>query len=101
MLLLLFLGGCSYVPFVGDDDDEDKPAPKKKEKIKTTLEGDNAKVLEMANHGQREFARVTDRAFPAGIYVSFDLEAEPTFTKYVQERFRLEKTVNRILVESI
>ena len=37
VLLLLFLGGCSYVPFVGDDDDEDKPAPKKKEKIKTTL----------------------------------------------------------------
>lgn len=87
--------------FILDTRDYQEPVEALIEKIKTTLEGDNAKVLEMANHGQREFARVTDRAFPAGIYVSFDLEAEPTFTKYVQERFRLEKTVNRILVESI
>ena len=34
---MLILGGCSYVPFVGDDEDEEKPVPKKKEKIETAL----------------------------------------------------------------
>lgn len=87
--------------FILDTRDYQEPVDVLIEKIKSTMEGENSKVLEVANHGQRSFERVTDRTFPAGIYVAFDVEADPTFPKRIQERFRLEKTVNRILVESI
>lgn len=51
--------------------------------------------------GQREFARVTDRHFPSAQYVQFEVEAGAKAPAAMQERFRLDRTVNRIVIQSI
>ena len=54
----------------------------------------------MENLGQKSFARTTDRNFPAGIYVDVNYEGESSSNALIKEKFRLDKTVNRILVFS-
>lgn len=71
------------------------------ERITTTLNSIQADVTKVNNLGQKDFIRVTDRKAPNGIYVQFLLSAPSAFPSVVQERFRLDKTVKRILVESI
>lgn len=71
------------------------------ERITTTLGTLQAEVSKVNNLGQKDFIRVTDRKVPNGLYLQFLLSAPSSFSSAVQERFRLDKTVNRILVESV
>lgn len=71
------------------------------ERITTTLNSLQAEVSKVNNLGQKDFIRVTDRKVPNGIYIQFILSAPANFAAAVQERFRLDKSVNRILVESL
>ena len=68
------------------------------EKIKGVVESANCKVLSVENLGQKTFARTTDRAFPAGIYVEIVFEGPTTANNTIKEKLRLDKTVNRVLV---
>lgn len=51
--------------------------------------------------GQKEFARVTKKSFPAGIYVTYYFDAPTTAPVMLQEKLRLDSTINRILIESL
>lgn len=69
------------------------------ERIANTLKAvENATLNGTTPMGQKNFARIKHKQFPAGIYVSFDVSAKPSFPAALKHRFRLDKTVNRILV---
>lgn len=70
------------------------------ERVSTGLNSIQAEIVKVNNLGQKEFIRVTDRKVPNGIYVQFEVKAPFSFPAAVQERFRLDKAVKRILVES-
>lgn len=71
------------------------------EKLTGVLEGLGSKVKEAKNLGQKSFARITDKKFPAGIYVEMQFEGAGTVPSALAEKLKLDKTVNRVLVESI
>lgn len=68
--------------------------------IKENINGLGANVTNVKNNGTKEFIRVTDRRMPSGVYLEIDIEAASDLPAQIQERFRLDKTVNRILVQS-
>ena len=48
------------------------------DKLKDVLKSVDCKVNEVENLGQKEFSRVVDRKFPAGLYVQFHFEGPVT-----------------------
>ncbi|MEO0793929.1 MAG: 30S ribosomal protein S6 [Verrucomicrobiota bacterium] len=71
------------------------------ESIKENITAVGANVTEVKNLGTKEFIRVTDRNFPSGQYVQFIFESDPSVPNLFQERFRLDKTVNRIMTQEL
>ena len=71
------------------------------EKLKGTLEAIDCEVEKVENLGQKEFARVIDKKFPAGIYIQMDFTGDGDPNKRLNEKLKLDRTVNRIFVESI
>jgi ribosomal protein S6 len=57
-------------------------------------------VLGMENIGQKNFERVADKKFRSGIYLRMALEGEPTIVEWIRSKLRLDKTINRILIEA-
>jgi len=70
------------------------------ERIQGALESIGFTVGKVDNRGQQEFIRVTDRNYTAGIYVSYELTGPAEASTQIQEKFRLDKQVNRVLVQS-
>jgi len=68
--------------------------------LKAGIESTGATVGEVENLGQKPFIRVTDRAFPAGIYVKMDFSGPGSSAEALKEKFRLDKTVDRLLIQS-
>jgi len=69
-------------------------------KLKGIIESAQCKIEKVENLGQRTFARSTDRAFPAGIYVEFSYEGPTSANAQIKEKLRLDKAVNRVLVQA-
>lgn len=86
--------------FILDTRNYKEPVDTLIEKLKSTIGAVEGTVTNVENLGVQPFARVTDRKFPAGIYVSVDFDGPPSAPSALNEKFRLDKTVNRILVES-
>lgn len=53
------------------------------------------------NLGLQNFSRVTDRNFPAGHYFQLEFSGAATLPKAIKERFRLDKFIDRIFIESL
>ena len=68
------------------------------EKLKGVIESAECKISGVQNLGQKTFARAADRKFPAGIYVEFKYEGPNTANAVIQEKLRLDKTVDRVLI---
>lgn len=51
--------------------------------------------------GRRDFVRVTDDKFPGGVYVQVNFSAPAAAPAQLHERFRLNSTVYRALVEAV
>lgn len=71
------------------------------EQIKQEITGTGAEVSAAENLGPRDFARVTDDKFPSGNYVELDVKAPAGLAARLQEHFRLNKAVYRLLVQSV
>ncbi len=69
------------------------------ERIKDVLKSAECKVTEVENLGHKEFSRVVDRKFPSGLYVQFHFEGPVTAPTTFREKLRLDRTVNRLLVQ--
>ena len=70
-------------------------------KLTDTVKAVSGTVSEVKNLGQKDFIRVTDRKNPNGTYVQIDFTGPSTAPVAFREKLRLEKTVKRILVQSV
>lgn len=58
-------------------------------------------VLKVENLGRREFARKTDPALPAGNYAQYDIAGGSDTASRLQNHFRLNPLVYRVLVQGV
>lgn len=70
------------------------------QKIKDAVVVLKGTISKSQNLGLREFARATDRKFPAGHYFQVELEGPASLPVALKERFRLDRSVNRVFVET-
>ena len=61
----------------------------------------DGEVESVNNRGEKEFARVTDPKFVAGVYVEFVFSAPPLKPNALLDRVRLNTVVNRVLVQAV
>ena len=87
--------------FVLDMRDKTESVEEVIEQLKKEIEAENAEVIDVENLGSKEFARVTDREFQAGIFVEIDFRAPTYRPNALQERTRLNKAVNRVMVQRV
>ncbi len=83
-----------------DTREQEKTAQELLEDVKSALETIGATINREKDLGRREFVRVTDRNYTAGHYFELRLDAPESFVNDVQEKFRLDKVVYRIIVQS-
>lgn len=83
-----------------DTRDQEKTVPDLIEAVKEKLATIDATVSDEKDLGRREFVRVTDRNFTAGHYYELSIEGPESFADDVQAKFRLDKVVYRIIVQS-
>ena len=70
-------------------------------KLTDTIKAVSGTVSEVKNLGQKDFVRVTDRKNPNGTYVQIDFSAPATAPVAFRDKLRLDKTVKRILIQSV
>lgn len=70
-------------------------------KLTETVKAVEGTVTEVKNLGQKDFVRVTDRKNPNGTYVQIAFTAPATAPVAFREKLRLDKTVKRILVQTV
>ncbi|MDR2603290.1 MAG: 30S ribosomal protein S6 [Puniceicoccales bacterium] len=70
------------------------------ERLSVIITDLGGKIATVKNLGQKNFERVANKSFPGGIYVQFSFEGVPSIVEGIKSRLRLDKTINRILVES-
>jgi small subunit ribosomal protein S6 len=71
------------------------------EDVKKEIASVEVEVVGVENLGRRDFARVTDAKLTAANYVEFTLAGPAGVATRVQEHFRLNPAVYRVLVQSI
>ncbi|MDE6576311.1 MAG: 30S ribosomal protein S6 [Opitutales bacterium] len=69
------------------------------EAVKAKMVEAGADIREVVNKGQLKFQRVTDRKFPAGLYLQVSFDAPTTAPEKIRSKFSLDATINRILIE--
>ena len=69
------------------------------EEIRKEIASIEIEVLGVEQLGRREFARVTDPGLTAGNYVQFKLAGPPETSTRLNEHFRLNPVVYRIVLE--
>lgn len=71
------------------------------ENIKEKFVEVGAEISNVTNMGQIKFQRAVDRKFPAGIYLQIAFNAVSKVPELIKNKFSLDRTVNRILIESL
>jgi small subunit ribosomal protein S6 len=69
------------------------------EEVKKELAAAGAEVQGAETLGRRDFARVTDAKLTAANYVEFTVGGAPGVAAKIQEQFRLNPAVYRVLVQ--
>lgn len=87
--------------FILDTRNYDQPVETLIENISKSLGELEAEVLRVINDGRKEFIRVTDKKHTGDIYLVFDVNAPSNFNAEIQEKFRLDRTVKRIMVQNL
>lgn len=85
--------------FILDTRSYEEPVETLIEKLKGVIASVEGKVSEVENMGSKQFARVTDRKFPTGIYVRINYEGPTTSVNAIKEKLRLDKTVDRVMIQ--
>jgi ribosomal protein S6 len=89
------------VTFILDTRNNEQAVEQLVASITEAVKGLGATVGNPRNLGRQEFIRVTDKKHTGDIFLVVDVSGSAAFNTQVQERFRLEKFVKRILVESV
>ena len=80
----------------GSEGSSNEMIPKLTEVI-SKAEGEVKKIQEL---GQHDFAYPTQKNFTRGSYLQFDISGSPQTPSMIHEILRLEKKVDRILIET-
>jgi len=86
--------------FILDTRNFDQPIDVLVASITESLKGIGAETGDALNLGRQEFIRVTDKRHTGDVYIQIDLSGPATTPALLQERFRLDKSVKRVLVEN-
>jgi small subunit ribosomal protein S6 len=70
------------------------------EGVKKEITAVHGEVTAVENIGRRDFVRVTDDKFPAGVYVQVNFSAPAAAPAQLHERLRLNDTIYRALVQN-
>lgn len=70
-------------------------------KLTDTVKAVEGKVTDVKNLGQKDFVRITDRKNPNGTYVQIAFEAPAAAPAAFRQKLRLDKTVKRILIQTV
>jgi len=70
------------------------------EGVKKEIAAVHGEVTAVENIGRRDFVRVTDDKFPAGVYVQVNFSAPASAPAQLHERLRLNDTIYRALVQN-
>ncbi|MBC2602395.1 30S ribosomal protein S6 [Puniceicoccus vermicola] len=63
------------------------------------IEEVSGKVESVKNLGSKDFARKAANGLPSGIFVQYEFIAPATAPEEIQEKVRLDRKVNRVMVE--
>jgi ribosomal protein S6 len=69
------------------------------ESIRAKFVEAGAVIGDVINRGQLKFRRVTDRKFPAGIYLQIAFQAPVAAPEVIRSKFSLDSVVNRVFFE--
>lgn len=69
------------------------------DKLKDAFVALGCQLSDTIHIGQKIFERITDKKFQAGVYVRILFEAGSSIPKMINDRFALDKTINRIMIE--
>jgi small subunit ribosomal protein S6 len=69
--------------------------------LKKDLEAVSAEVTEVENLGTKDFVRTPDREFKSGIFVKISFRSPGSAPNALHERLRLNKAVDRLVVQSV
>ncbi len=89
------------VTFVLDTRGYQEPVETLVEKLKSTIGAIQGVISQVKNLGVRDFVRVTSRKFTAAHYVQIDFNAPATAPTALREKLSLDRTIDRMLVESL
>jgi small subunit ribosomal protein S6 len=70
------------------------------DKLREVIADLGGDVTEFKNLGQKTFERAIDKKYPCGEYLQFTFRAGPDVPAGIKEKLRLDKTVNRVFIES-
>ncbi len=71
------------------------------EGLKEVISTVGGSVTAVQNNGMIPFTRVTDKKMPQGQYIQIDFTSEPTAPAALKEKLKLDKKVNRIVIEAL
>src|SRR5690625_2393607 len=71
------------------------------EHLKKEIEAEQVEITNVENLGPHDFARTPDRNLTSGTYLQVDFRTESYRPNALHERFRLNKAVDRILVQRL
>jgi small subunit ribosomal protein S6 len=69
-------------------------------KMRDAIIAVRGEVTQVENHGQRDFVRPPSRAYPNGIFVTFTFTGPVTAPAALREKLRLDRNVNRLIVQA-
>jgi small subunit ribosomal protein S6 len=69
-------------------------------KLRDVVTGLGGNILDFKTLGQKVFERAVDKKYLAGEYVQITFETDPSVPAAIKEKLRLDKTINRIFIES-
>lgn len=89
------------VSFIIDTRNNQEPIEAVIDSLKEAITSIGGTVKDVEDLGQKEFVRVTDRALPGGFYVRIHFDGPAASTRALTEKLRLDRRVNRLIVQSV
>lgn len=86
--------------FIIDTRNNQEPIEAVIDSLKEAVSAIGGAVKDVEDLGQKDFVRVTDRAFPSGFYLRVHFDGPAASAKALAEKLRLDRRVNRLIVQS-
>ncbi len=87
--------------FILDTRGYEQPVETLVEKLSGLMQELGGEVKSAKDHGRRDFTRVTKAQHTGDRYVIYEVDGPPTLPAQLQDKLRLDKTVKRLLVETL